>query len=287
MLSPGSIVPRPERRYSRTVAALDTERLRRDASAFSDARLVVLFGSVARGDAASWSDADVGVAGVSFWRGLEIGARLGEALGREPHVVDLEAASDGLRYQVAREGLLLHEGEPGAWARFRAEAALRWFDLQPIVALCAEGVRRRLLGNQPVGELLLRKAAQVRERLVRLRAAVPARPEDVLVDERLEAFLSFHLFLLIQDAVDLAAHLVAARGLAVPASQREVFEALSRAGLLGADTARAMAQMAALRNRIAHSYGDLDPVRLARELPVGLDQVERFIDELKSAVAEG
>ena len=136
-------------------------------------------------------------------------------------------------------------------------------------------------------DLLLRKAAQVHERLVRLRTALPARPEDVLADERLEAYLSFHLFLLIQDAVDLAAHLVAARGLAVPASQREVFDALRGAGLLAADTARAMAQMASLRNRIAHAYGDLDPVRVVRELPEGLGHVEKLLDELKVAIAGG
>ncbi len=134
-------------------------------------------------------------------------------------------------------------------------------------------------------ELLLRKAAQIRERLARLRSALPARPEDVLADERLEAYLSFHLFLLIQDAVDLAAHLVALRGLAVPASQREVFESLHGAGLLSADTAQAMAQMASLRNRIAHAYGDLDPVRVVRELPAGLGHIERLLDDLKGAIA--
>ncbi len=127
------------------MAPLDRERLCEVARAFPDARLVVLFGSLARGGAAPWSDADVGLAGVSFWRGLEIGARLGAALGRESHVVDLDQASDWLRYEVAREGLLLHECETDAWARFRAEAALRWFDLEPIVARCADGVRRRLM----------------------------------------------------------------------------------------------------------------------------------------------
>jgi len=41
-----------------------------------------------------------------------------------------------------------------------------------------------------------------------------------------------------------------------------------------------MAQMASLRNRIARSYGDLDPVRMVRETPAGLDAVARFLDEL-------
>lgn len=69
-----------------------------------------------------------------------------------------------------------------------------------------------------MGELLLRKALACRDRVARLRAALPANPDEMLRDERLEAFVSFHLFLLVQDCIDLAAHLIAARGLGVPAS---------------------------------------------------------------------
>jgi uncharacterized protein YutE (UPF0331/DUF86 family) len=136
-----------------------------------------------------------------------------------------------------------------------------------------------------MGELLLRKILACRERIERLRSAIPAQADDVATDERLEAFLSFHLFLLIQDAVDLAAHLVAERGLAVPASQRESFEALARAGVLTAKSAAAMSSMASLRNRIAQSYGDLDVARMVRELPTGLAEAEKFLDELVLAAS--
>ena len=51
-----------------------------------------------------------------------------------------------------------------------------------------------------MGELLLRKALLCRERIEKVRGALPSRPEDVLDDERLEAFLAFNLFLLVQDA---------------------------------------------------------------------------------------
>lgn len=135
-----------------------------------------------------------------------------------------------------------------------------------------------------MGELLLAKMLSCRERIAKLRSALPAVAEDVLKDERLEAFISFHLFLLVQDAIDLAAHLIADRGLAVPGSQRESFEALAKAGLLTLESASAMGAMAALRNRIAHTYGTLDPVRMVREAPHGLDVVSRFLDELAIVV---
>lgn len=133
-------------------------------------------------------------------------------------------------------------------------------------------------------ELLWRKLRACRDRIAKLRVAIPAEPAAVAADERLEAFLSFQLFLLIQEALDLAAHLIAARGLAVPSSQRESFEALAKAGLLSDETARAMSGMASLRNRIAHAYGDLDVVRMVREMPTGLEIVSRFLDELLNAI---
>ena len=131
-----------------------------------------------------------------------------------------------------------------------------------------------------MGEHLLGKLILCRDRVEKIRRALPANAEDVLSDERLEAFIAFHLFLLVQDAVDLAAHVVAERGLGVAGSLRETFQLLSNAGLISPDSAAAMGGLASLRNRIAHTYGGIDPVRLVREAPGGLDAVSRFLAEL-------
>ena len=136
-----------------------------------------------------------------------------------------------------------------------------------------------------MGELLIKKFLASRARITKLRTALPAEATDILQDEHLEAYISFGLFLLIQDAIDLAAHLIAARGLGVPSSQRESFEILASADLLKKETAAAMGQIAALRNRIAHSYGEVDPVRVVREAPTGLLIIERYLDEVASVVA--
>jgi predicted nucleotidyltransferase len=114
------------------------------AGTVANARLFVLFGSVARGEARSDSDVDLAVLGPEYWDVLRVGATLAAELGREPHVVDLATAPDLLRYEVAAHGILLFEHEPFAWARFRAESAVRYFDLAPVIATCAAGVRRRL-----------------------------------------------------------------------------------------------------------------------------------------------
>jgi predicted nucleotidyltransferase len=126
-------------------APFDLDSVSRIAATVRGARLLVIFGSIARGRPMPWSDVDIGVSGGEFWEGLRVGARIGAALGREPHVVDLDTASEALRFRVAREGILLWEVAPGTWARFQAESALRYFDVQTIVKRCTEGVRGRIL----------------------------------------------------------------------------------------------------------------------------------------------
>jgi uncharacterized protein YutE (UPF0331/DUF86 family) len=135
-----------------------------------------------------------------------------------------------------------------------------------------------------LGELLVKKALACRDRIEKIRRALPVRPEEIRQDERTESFISFQMFLLIQDLVDLAAHLVSARGLGLPTSQRETFEVLATSGAISREIAAAMAALASLRNRIAHSYGDLDPVRLAREAPAGLTSATRFLDAITSSI---
>ncbi len=105
-------------------------------------------------------------------------------------------------------------------------------------------------------------------------------------DDRLEAFIAFNRFLLVQDAVDLAAHVVAERGLAIAGSLRETFQTLANAGLISSESAAGMGALASLRNRIAHTYGALDPVRMVREAPAGLDTVSRFLGNLVRGMAE-
>jgi predicted nucleotidyltransferase len=105
---------------------------------------VALFGSTATGLPRADSDADIAMLGGNFWKDLELGAQLAALLGREPHVVDLAHASDALRFEVARTGILLWQREPDRWALFQARAALFYFDLGPLIERCAAGVRERL-----------------------------------------------------------------------------------------------------------------------------------------------
>jgi predicted nucleotidyltransferase len=124
--------------------AMDRAEVERFCAAYPEVRLIVLFGSLIRGQARPDSDLDIGVLGGGLWDQLAVGTEVGRTAGREPHVVDLAKASEWLCFQVARDGVLVFERAPTTWAQFKAQAMIRYWDIAPLIALGAEGVRRRL-----------------------------------------------------------------------------------------------------------------------------------------------
>lgn len=124
--------------------------------------------------------------------------------------------------------------------------------------------------------VMLRKLSEVRRLVGDVRARIAVDAARFEEDDDLHDLAAFHLILALQNAVDLAFHLVADRGAGVPGSQREAFEVLARDGLLDAELARRLADAASLRNRLAHQYGSVDWRRLHAEAPGHLAALERY-----------
>jgi len=59
-------------------------------------------------------------------------------------VVDLDTAPPLLRFEVARDGILIHEGRPHAWADFRARAMLDWWEWSPTARMIQDAAIQRL-----------------------------------------------------------------------------------------------------------------------------------------------
>ena len=85
----------------------------------TDVRVAILFGSQARGSARVDSDVDVAVdaPGVDV---LALSAELACSLGREVDVVLLEDAPISLIEHLVRDGIVVHQGYPGAGALWRS-----------------------------------------------------------------------------------------------------------------------------------------------------------------------
>ncbi len=92
-----------------------------------------VFGSVARGEARSDSDMDLG----GLFRTppdldalLRARADIGALVDREVDLVDLEAVSPILAFQVVKHGRLIHEKEPARRVRFVTELIGRYEDVR-------------------------------------------------------------------------------------------------------------------------------------------------------------
>lgn len=124
----------------------------------------------------------------------------------------------------------------------------------------------------------------IHDHLERIARKLPPDRATFLADRDAHEAVAFNLFLAFQDALDLAARLIADRSWPLPTTAREHFEILARQGVLSAVVAEQMAGCAGLRNLIAHSYGTLDLGRLYDELPAGVSALRAYCAEIEHAL---
>jgi len=108
-------------------------------------RLAVLFGSAVKGALKPDSDIDIGVL---LEPGTEpsptLGVALDRAAGRSVDLVWLDAAPPLLRFEIARDGLVLAARDPHGWAEFRARAMIDWWDWSPTARMMHAVMSARL-----------------------------------------------------------------------------------------------------------------------------------------------
>lgn len=125
-----------------------------------------------------------------------------------------------------------------------------------------------------------KRIAAIRDRLERIAEVLPPNRDAFVADRTIHEVVAFNLLLAVQDALDLAAHVIADRGWGLPTTAREHFETLHRQGVLSSSVAAAMGGCAGLRNLIAHAYGSLDVGKLYDELALGRDALIAYCGEL-------
>jgi predicted nucleotidyltransferase len=115
------------------------------AKPYPGLRLLVLFGSRARGDAAANADWDFAYLAAAPFDADALLADLAGVIGADRiDLVDLARAGGQLRYRAARDGRIVYEGRPGAFERFWLDAVSFWCDVAPVVGRAYEGVLSRL-----------------------------------------------------------------------------------------------------------------------------------------------
>ena len=107
----------------------DLQRAAREVAAEIGARLIVLFGSAARGGTRAPEDLDIGVLGSAPIDSVAVTNRFMQLLHlSEIDIADLRRADPVLLMLVARDGVPLHEAQPGEMMRFQSLAIRRFAD---------------------------------------------------------------------------------------------------------------------------------------------------------------
>jgi uncharacterized protein YutE (UPF0331/DUF86 family) len=124
--------------------------------------------------------------------------------------------------------------------------------------------------------VVLRKLATVREHVARVRRRRPETPALLRADVNLQDALAMSLLVAVQEATDVAFHIVADEAWGVPSSYADGYVILSQRGIIDGVLADEMSRLVAMRNRLAHGYATLDVDRIWAEVPAGLDALERY-----------
>jgi uncharacterized protein YutE (UPF0331/DUF86 family) len=124
--------------------------------------------------------------------------------------------------------------------------------------------------------LVLHKLQRLQAQVTVARARRPAADDVLAQDHVLRDALALSFMVALQEAIDIAYHVVADEGWGIPDSHRAAFDLLASHGVLPGTLASDLSAAAAMRNRIAHGYASVDHQRLWRELPDALGALDDF-----------
>ena len=112
---------------------------------FPELRLLVVYGSRARGEAHAGSDWDFAYMSDAGFDELGLRADLSSALASdEVDLAALDRAGGVLRYAVARDGKPLFERSAGEFERFALSAIRFWLDVEPVIRESQQAMLERL-----------------------------------------------------------------------------------------------------------------------------------------------
>jgi len=106
--------------------------------------------------------------------------------------------------------------------------------------------------------VIKRKISQIEEHIRRI-MALPHLSHDAFgKDTVTQDVLLFNLTQVIQDCIDIAAHIVSDEGWGMPGTQSEAFDILCDKDVISRDMAEKLIAMTGFRNRVVHEYEDLN-----------------------------
>jgi len=110
--------------------------------------------------------------------------------------------------------------------------------------------------------------------------------EDLKADRDKRNMILHAMLVSIQAAIDVSMHLISQNNLGRPATYRETFDILSRAGLIPEELAADLSDLAGLRNVLVHIYWDLNLDEIYGILQNDLKTLKSFRDAVKALLSK-
>lgn len=129
--------------------------------------------------------------------------------------------------------------------------------------------------------LLAEKVAAVERHLARVESRLPASRELFLPGTDASDAVILHLWLAVQQVIDLAVATCIRTSLGAPSTYAEAFRKLAAAGQLDHDLAERLVRAAGFRNVVAHAYENLDMDRVWRAAKSGPADLRAFLARVR------
>jgi len=92
--------------------------------------------------------------------------------------------------------------------------------------------------------------------------------------------VKYSLLEIIEACLDIASHIISARGFERAESYAEMFDILGRRGIISQELAEKLSDMARFRNLLVHGYGKVDNARVLEIVKTELSDVEEFVRQI-------
>ncbi len=90
----------------------------------------------------------------------------------------------------------------------------------------------------------------------------------------------YNLIVAIEGTVDLGNHIISKNGFRTPEDYTDTFRVMEERGVVDAEFANSLIQMARFRNRLVHIYWDIDDLEIYRIIQTRLQDIRRFLKEI-------
>jgi uncharacterized protein YutE (UPF0331/DUF86 family) len=125
-------------------------------------------------------------------------------------------------------------------------------------------------------EKIVGKFGSLDEYLKVLRSLHSIPVEEFVKDKVLIGSMRYYLQVSIECCLDVANHVIASERYRAPKDYSDTFAVLEEEGIISADLAGRLRQMAKFRNRLVHLYGEIDDKQVHGIARTDLGDIERF-----------